>query len=50
MSAEDASVLAKAGAVVKVLGVAQSAFPNFTKKTQTAVEALLLTRTMEQLA
>ena len=45
-SAEDASVLAKAGAIVKLIEVDHNAFPNATKKTQAAVAVLLLTRMM----
>ena len=45
VSAEDASVLAKAQAIVKVLDVAHNSFPSATKKNQAAVAALLLTRT-----
>ena len=47
MSAEDALVLTKSGAIVKVLAVSKDAFTNATKKTQAAVETLLLTITME---
>ena len=43
---EDASVLAKSGAIVKVLEVAHNALPNATKKTQAAVAAFLFTRTI----
>ena len=46
MSAEDASVLAKAGAIVKVLEVDQNALCDATKKTQAAVAVMLLTRMM----
>ena len=46
MSDEDASVLSKAGDVVEVIEVAQNALSNDKKKTQAAVEALLLTRKM----
>ena len=46
VSAEETSVLEKAGYIVKVLRVAQNALPNATKKTQAAVEALLLNRIM----
>ena len=48
VSAKDASVLAKARAIVKVLEVPQNTLPNAIKKTQAAVVALLLTRTMVQ--
>ena len=44
VSAEDASVLMKAGAIVKFLAVAKAAFPNATKKTQAAVAYLILNR------
>ena len=46
VSAEDASVLTKAGHIVKVLAVAKAALLNATKKTQAAVAALMLTITM----
>ena len=46
VSAKEASVLAKAGSVVKVLEVDQNVFPNATKKNQASGAALLLTRTM----
>ena len=48
VSAEDASVLAKPGAIVKVFEVAQNALPNATKKTQAAVAASLFTITVTQ--
>ena len=48
VSAEEASVRAKSGAIIKVLEVAQNTLHNSTKKTQAAVEALLFTRTMAQ--
>ena len=46
VSAKDLSVIKKSGAIVKVLAVVKSALTNATKKTQAAVAALLLTRTM----
>ena len=46
VSAEDASVITKTGAIVKFIEVAQKAFLNATKKTQYVVAALLFTRTM----
>ena len=46
VSAEDASVLTKSGATVKVLAVAMVALANATKKTQASIAALLLNITI----
>ena len=46
VASEDASVLAKLGAIVKVLKVSHIALLNSTNKTQAVVEDLLFTRTM----
>ena len=49
VSDEDASVLSKAGAIVKVLEVDHNTLPNATTKTQAAVAAFLFTITMARL-
>ena len=47
VSAKDASLLTKVGAIVKFIAVTKAALTNSTKDNQAAVSDLLLTRTME---